>query len=110
MSGVHVYNLCPRLSDAQYDEVDARVLLLLRSEPRSYPLPAIACDEDAAWLERDGRRFELPGRSIPDEVVAAMDAELHQGATSEPSEPAPKLSASLPAALPSDENAGRGRR
>jgi hypothetical protein len=76
----HVANRCPRLSAAEYEELDARVLLLLKSEEESRPagLPAVVCSDRGSWVEWDGQRFEIVGRgSIPDEVVDIVEAELN---------------------------------
>src|SRR3954464_16078730 len=47
----HVENRCPRLSPAAYEELDARVLLLLNSEGGGAPLPAVVCSEGGSWVE-----------------------------------------------------------
>jgi hypothetical protein len=60
-----------------YDELGVRVLLLLNSEGGTRALPAIVCDADATWLEWDRQRLEIPGQSIPDEVVDLIEAQLH---------------------------------
>jgi hypothetical protein len=74
----HVGNQCPRLSAAAYEELDARVLLLLKSEGGSRPLPTVVCNDIGSWLEWDGRRFEILGRGpLQDEVVDLLEAALH---------------------------------
>jgi len=74
-----VENRCPRLSEAGYEELDARVQLLLRSEGGERPLPAVVCNEEGSWLEWEGRRFPILGRgSIEDEVVDIVEAQLHE--------------------------------
>jgi len=74
----HVGNRCPRLSSADYEELDARVLLLMKSDGGGRALPAVVCSADAAWVEWDGERFDILGRgSIADEVVDIVEAQLH---------------------------------
>ena len=74
----HVENRCPRLSPADYEEVDARVQLLLRSEAEPRALPAVVCTEQGAWVEWEGRRLPILGRApIAEEVVDIIEAELH---------------------------------
>jgi len=76
--GAHVGNRCARLSTAAYEELDARVLLLLKSDGAVRPLPVVVCTADSAWLDWDGRRFDIVGRgSMADEVVDIVEAELH---------------------------------
>jgi hypothetical protein len=75
----HVENRCPRLSAPGYEELDARVQLLLRSEGGDRPLPAVVCTEQGSWVEWLGRRFPIVGRgSIEDEVIDIVEAELHE--------------------------------
>lgn len=79
----HVVNRCPRLTATEFEELDARVLLLLSSEVKR-PLPAVVCTKDAAWVEWNGQRFAIAGQGpIADEVVDLIEAELHAN------EPAP---------------------
>lgn len=74
----HVENRCPRLFEARYEELDARVQLLLRSAGGPRPLPAVVCTDEASWLEWEGRRYPILGRgTIEDEVVDIVEAELH---------------------------------
>jgi len=74
----HVANRCPRLSAETYEELDARVLLLLKTEGQARSLPAVVCNSERAWLEWDGRHFEIVGRgSMADEVVDIVEGELH---------------------------------
>lgn len=73
----HVDNRCPQLSRATYDELDARVLLLLSGEVRR-PLPAVHCSKDTAWVEWEGRRYDLAGKAaLADEVVDVVEAQLN---------------------------------
>lgn len=78
----HVGNECPRLTAAEYDELDARVLLLLGSRHDTRRLPVVGCDERRAWLEWAGRRRPLPGRApIADEALDALeDAQREEAA------------------------------
>jgi hypothetical protein len=74
----HVDNRCPKLSAAAYEELDARVLLLLKSEESARSLPAVVCSAEGSWVEWDGQRYEIVGRaSIQDEVLDIVEAELH---------------------------------
>ena len=76
----HVENRCPQLSTPAYEELDARVLLLLKSDGSARPLPAVVCNDVGSWVEWDGKRFDILGRApIADEVVDIVEAELHQG-------------------------------
>ncbi len=77
-NGAHVENRCPKLSASAYEELDARVLLLLKSEGGAQPLPAVVCTDDGEWVEWRGKRFTIMGRApIADEVVDLVEAELH---------------------------------
>jgi hypothetical protein len=71
----HVGNRCPRLSAVSYDELDARVLLLLKAEEGVPSLPVVVCSDQEAWLEWQDRRFDLPGRSIVEEVIDVIEAQ-----------------------------------
>lgn len=72
-------NRCPRLSTQEYDEIDARVQLLLESEALSRALPVLVCTASGSWLEWDARRFILPGRApLTDEVVDAVEQHLQE--------------------------------
>jgi len=74
----HVENRCPQLSAAAYEELDARVLLLLKSDGGARPVPAVVCTASGAWVEWDGRRYDILGRGpIADEVVDIVETELH---------------------------------
>jgi len=76
----HVQNRCPRLNGRAYDELDARVQLLLKSESEStaHSLPGVVCEGKTAWVEWDGQRFEIVGRApLVDEVVDIIEAQLH---------------------------------
>lgn len=78
--GGHVQNRCPRLSSAQYDELDARVLLLFESEGfSSAELPSVVCTRAGAWVQWEEERVEIVGRgSLVDEVVDIVEARLHE--------------------------------
>lgn len=74
----HVENRCPRLAMGEYEEIDARVQLLLRTEANSPPLPAVVCADKDAWVEWQGRRFPILGRApIVEEVVDIVEGILH---------------------------------
>jgi hypothetical protein len=75
----HVENRCARLSQAEYEELDARVQLLLKGEVRSEAaLPAIVCGPDGAYVDWNGRRHDIVGRlPIVDEVVDIIEGVLH---------------------------------
>ena len=76
--GGHVSNRCPRLGGAAYEELDARVLLLVEGEDGSSDLPTVVCTADKSWVEWRGQRFEILGRgSLVDEVVDIVEAQLH---------------------------------
>lgn len=76
--GRHVGNRCPRLSPADYDELDARVLLLVEGEGGSEELPAVVCTRERSWVEWRGQRFDILGRgALVDEVVDIVDTQLH---------------------------------
>jgi hypothetical protein len=79
--GAHVENRCPKLSPAEYEELDARVLLLLKgegSEGGTDPLPAVVCGEGGSWVAWHHQRFAILGRApIADEVVDIIEVELH---------------------------------
>jgi len=74
----HVDNRCARLSDAEYEELDARILLLLRAESEARPPPAVVCTAQGAWLEWQGRRIPIVGRApLVEEVVDLVEGQLH---------------------------------
>lgn len=74
-----VENRCPRLSASSYDELNARVQLLLRSEGKQLALPVVVCDEEASSVHWKGKRFAITGPGpIEDEVVDIIEAELHR--------------------------------
>lgn len=74
----HVDNRCPRLSETEYEELDARVLLLLRAETEARPVPAVVCTAHSAWLEWQGQRLPIVGRApLVEEVVDLVEAQLH---------------------------------
>jgi hypothetical protein len=103
----HVENRCPRLSVAAYEELDARVLLLLSSEVPRKP-PAVVCTNDGAWVEWDAERFEIAGKgAIADEVVDIIEARLHAPPEAIPAPKAPAASAPEPKATPATPGTGR---
>lgn len=70
-----VENLCPRLDAAEYDELDARVLLWLSSAHDTRPPPVVGCDAERSWVEWAGRRWPLPGAApVSDEVLDVLEA------------------------------------
>jgi hypothetical protein len=74
----HVENRCPPLSAGSYEELDARVQLLLRGEARPHPLPAVVCEANGSWVEWEGRKYPILGRAaIEDEVVDIVEGVLH---------------------------------
>jgi hypothetical protein len=78
LAGARVENRCHRLSGAEYEELDARVQLLLKSEGESRSAPAVVCSEQGAWVEWEGQRFAIVGRApLVDEVVDIVEAQLH---------------------------------
>ena len=84
----HVDNRCPSLSAAAYEELDARVLLLLTGESSSRPPPAVICTHAGAWVEWEKRRFDITGRGpMVDEVVDIIEAELHGGRRRDEADP-----------------------
>jgi hypothetical protein len=72
-----VVNRCPKLSHEEYEELDARVLLLLRGDSGGRSLPAVVCSEQAAWVEWEDERYAIVGRApLVDEVVDVIEAHL----------------------------------
>ena len=77
-AGAHVENRCSRLSIADYEELDARIQLLLKSERSEGPPPAVVCNAQSAWVEWNGQRFAITGRApMVDEVVDIVEGQLH---------------------------------
>ena len=76
----HVENRCPRLTAEEYDELDARIQLLLSGEAPSGPLPAIVCADGRAWVEWRGQRLRFFKRgTLVDEAVDLIEGQLHDG-------------------------------
>lgn len=76
--GAHVGNACPALSRAEYDEVDARVLLLLRGEGGEQSLPTVVCGPSGSWVDWHDRHLAITGRiARVDEIVDIVETELH---------------------------------
>jgi len=75
----HVENRCPRLSVAEYDELDARILLLVQGEGQGdFELPAVVCSREGMWVAWAEERVAILGRgSLVDEVVDIVEARLH---------------------------------
>jgi hypothetical protein len=100
-STAHVENRCPRLSEAGYEELDARVQLLLRSEGTGRPLPAVVCTDEGSWVEWEERRYPILGRgSIEDEVVDILEAELHDAERKADADPRSTEEAAVAAGQP----------
>lgn len=96
-----VENRCPRLTAASYEELDARVQLLLKSEGREGELPVVVCDAETAAVLWHGQRFELTGTGpIEDEVVAVVERELHREQQSAAQQPSPSEHAGAASARP----------
>lgn len=75
----HLVSRCARLSSEEYEELDARVLLLLEGDPRERTLPTVVCTPQASWVEWDGERFAIVGRApLVDEVVDVIESHLHR--------------------------------
>lgn len=84
----HVQNQCPRLSGAAYEELDARVLLLVASEGGVSELPTVVCTPADAWVEWRGKRLPVAGRgSLVDDVVDVVEKELHEAERAEEADP-----------------------
>jgi hypothetical protein len=74
----HVENRCGRLSAADYEELDARIQLLLHNHLPARPLPAIVCDLETAWLEWEGNQYRILGRSsLVEEAVDIVESQLN---------------------------------
>ncbi len=74
----HVGNRCGRLSPADYEELDARIQLLLHNQLPARPLPSIVCDLETAWLEWEGEHYRILGRSsLVEEAVDIIESQLN---------------------------------
>jgi hypothetical protein len=103
----HVENRCDRLSGGDYEELDARIQLLLRSDGSTRPLPAVVCDGDRAWVEWEAQRFSILGRGpLVDEVVDVIEAELHEGARVAEADPRTTESSAVEAGEPVLQSSG----
>ena len=72
-----VENRCPRLQPAEFDELNARVMLRLTAAHDTRSPPSVGCNDAEAWVEWNGERFQTPGRgSIVDEVVEIIESAL----------------------------------
>ena len=99
--GGHVENRCPRLSAADYEELDARVLLLVESEGGSSDLPTVVCTPERAWVEWGGQRFDVLGRAaLVDEVVDIVEAQLHGAERQADADPATAEASAVAAGEP----------
>ena len=87
-AGSRVENRCSRLSAAEYEELDARVQLLLQSERTGHSVPSVVCSEQESWVEWNGERFAINGRGpIVDEVVDILERQLHDAARKSDTDP-----------------------
>jgi len=100
--GGHVVNRCPRLSSAQFDELDARVLLLVESETANeVDLPTVVCTRAGAWVQWGDDRVEIVGRgSLVDEVVDIVEARLHDAERKADADPQTAEDAAVAAGQP----------
>jgi hypothetical protein len=107
--GEHVQNRCPRLSSAEYDELDARVLLLVESEGAAgRELPAVVCTRGGAWVQWGQERIQIVGRgSLVDEVVDIVEARLNDAERKADADPQTTEDAAVAAGQPMLE-AGSG--
>ncbi|HYJ10438.1 MAG TPA: hypothetical protein VEX18_15545 [Polyangiaceae bacterium] len=97
----HIENRCPRLSGSDYEEIDARVQLLLRSETEPRPLPAVVCEGKEGWVEWEGRRFPILGRApIAEEVVDIVEGVLHDAEREADADPRTTEAAAVAAGEP----------
>lgn len=100
----HVGNRCSRLSASGYQEVDARILLLLRGQPAGRPLPVVVCTEQGSWVEWEDRRLPITGKvALEDEVVDLVEAALNEAKASP--DGARDLDAAAAAEPPSEQEA-----
>jgi len=103
----HVENRCPKLSAAAYEELDARVLLLLKSDGGTRPVPAVVCTANGAWVEWDGQRYDILGRApIADEVVDIVETELHGAERTTDADPKTTEAVAIAAGQPVLERGG----
>jgi hypothetical protein len=78
----HVANRCPALASPVYEELDARIQLLMKSEGSARELPTIVCTERASWVDWEGRHHRILGRgAIQDEVLDIVAQHLHDDDT-----------------------------
>lgn len=97
----HVENRCPQLSSEAYEELDARLQLLLQSEGDLRPLPAVVCIRAGSWVEWDGHRFLIVGRApLVDEVVDIIEGQLHGASRQHDSSPKTTEDAAVAAGQP----------
>lgn len=101
--GEHVENRCPKLTPAEYEELDARILLLLKSESTAHALPSVFCGPAESWVEWEDERLPIAGREpLVDEVVEIVEGRLHDAAAK--AEPAVATPPSRPAAVAAPES------
>jgi hypothetical protein len=69
--------LCPKLSDAQRDEVEARIRLLVGTAQRPPERLGVACDRDRAWVDWAGEKLPVRMRQpLADEILDVVEARL----------------------------------
>lgn len=106
-AGRHVENRCPRLTPADYDELDARVLLLVEGAGGAEELPAIVCTRERSWVEWHGERFDILGRGpLIDEVVDIVDTQLHGAERKADADPKTAEASAIAAGQPMLERGG----
>jgi hypothetical protein len=106
-AGRHVENRCPGLAPADYDELDARVLLLVEGEDGEEELPTIVCTRERSWVEWRGERFDILGRgSLIDEVVDIVDTQLHGAERKADADPRTVEASAIAAGQPMLERGG----
>jgi len=81
-------NRCPRLTAAGYEELDARVKLLLRADDTNRGLPVVVCTAEAAWVEWGEERLTvLPRLPLEDEFLDVIEARVHRDARAREADP-----------------------
>jgi hypothetical protein len=80
-AGVRVENRCPRLSSSAFQELEARIELLLRAARESGTRPAIVCTEARAWIEWRGEALDVDaGTALEEAFFARFQERLAHGA------------------------------
>lgn len=79
--------LCPKLTGAQRDELEARIRLLVATTQRPPPRLALACDRKTAWVDWAGEQLPVRNRHpLTDEFLDVVEARLRAEPSPEPSE------------------------